>query len=183
MIQYDIYKQIVIWRSRLKLKSLISEKVLIDKTLQNEIDKLGELTNQIEKLKKQLQPLQKKYGDIVESVIPIVEKLNTETIKSNHYVMKIIRKGFERETFSYKDGFLNGLSKVNENTKKILMGILDETKKLTKIKPSFSVSPIGEGIISVKLKQWYNRFQMFMKKISRNFKEIQNGNKILKRLI
>ena len=39
----------------MKLTDLISEKVLIDKTLQNEIDKLGELTNQIEKLKKQLQ--------------------------------------------------------------------------------------------------------------------------------
>lgn len=166
----------------MKLTDLISEKVLIDKTLQNEIDKLGELTNQIEKLKKQLQPLQKKYGDIVESVIPIVEKLNTETIKSNHYVMKIIRKGFERETFSYKEGFLNGISKVNENTKKILMGILEETKKLTKIKPSFSLSPIGEGV-GDKLKQWYKRIKMFMKKISRNFKEIQNGNKMLKRLV
>ena len=62
------------------------------------------------------------------------------------------------------------------------MGILEETKKLTKIKPSFSLSPIGEGV-GDKLKQWYKRIKMFMKKISRNFKEIQNGNKMLKRLV
>ena len=75
----------------MKLKNLINEKVLIDNSLQNEIDELGELTKQIDKLKKQLQPLQKRYGDIVESVIPIVEKLNKETIITNNFVMKIIR--------------------------------------------------------------------------------------------
>lgn len=166
----------------MKLRNLINEKVLIDNSLQNEIDKLGELTNQIEKLKKQLQPLQKKYGDIVESVIPIVEKLNTETIKSNHYVMKIIRKGFERETYSYKEGFLNGLNKVNKNTKRILQQILEETKKLTKINPSFSVKPIGEGV-GDKLKDWYKRFQMLVKRLSKNFNGISDGNKQLRKLI
>ena len=170
------------WRNRLKLKSLISEKVVIDNTLQNEIDELGKLTQQIEKIKKQLKPLEKKYGEVVEKVIPIIDRLDKETLTTKSYVLKLIRKGFERETFSYKEGFLNGLSKVNENTKKILMGILEETKKLTKIKPSFSLSPIGEGV-GDKLKQWYKRIKMFMKKISRNFKEIQNGNKMLKRLV
>jgi len=171
------------WRNRLKLKSLISEKVVIDNTLQNEIDELGKLTQQIEKIKKQLKPLEKKYGEVVEKVIPIIDRLDKETLTTKSYVLKLIRKGFERETFSYKEGFLNGLSKVNENTKKILMGILEETKRLSKIKPSFSVSPIGEGIISVKLKQWYNRFQMLIKKFSKNFKSISDGNKILKRLV
>ena len=166
----------------MKLKSLISEKVVIDNSLQNEIDELGKLSQQIEKIKKQLKPLEKKYGEVVEKVIPIVDRLDKETLTTKSYVLKLIRKGFERETFSYKEGFLNGLNKVNENTKKILKQILEETKKLTKINPSFSVKPIGEGV-GDKLKVWYNKFKMMVRKLSKNFKGITDGNKILKRLI
>ena len=166
----------------MKLKELISEKVVVDTKIQSEIDELGQLTDKIEKLKKQLQPLQKRYGKVVEDIIPFIDKLDKETLTTNNFVMKIIRRGYERENYSYKEGFLNGLNKVNENTKKILQQILEETKKLTKINPSFSLSPIGEGV-GDKLKQWYKRIKMFMKKISRNFKEIQNGNKMLKRLV
>ena len=96
--------------------------------------------------------------------------------------MKIIRRGYERENYSYKEGFLNGLNKVNENTKKILQQILEETKKLTKINPSFSVKPIGEGV-GDKLKVWYNKFKMMVRKLTKNFKGISDGNKILRRLV
>ena len=166
----------------MKLKSLISEKVVIDTTLQNEIDELGKLSQQIEKIKKQLKPLQKRYGKVVEDIIPFIDKLDKETLTTNNFVMKIIRRGYERENYSYKEGFLNGLNKVNENTKKILQQILEETKKLTKINPSFSVKPIGEGV-GDKLKLWYNKFKMVIKRLLKNFKGISDGNKILRRLI
>ena len=166
----------------MKLKSLISEKVVVDTKIQSEIDELGKLTQQIEKLKKQLQPLQKRYGEVVEDIIPVIDKLDKETLTTNNFVMKIIRRGYERENYSYKEGFLNGLNKVNENTKKILQQILEETKKLTKINPSFSVKPIGEGV-GDKLKVWYNKFKMMVRKLSKNFKGITDGNKILKRLV
>ncbi len=166
----------------MKLTELINEKVTIDKSLQSEIDELGELTKQIDRIKKQLQPLQKRYGEVVENVIPIIEKLDKETITTNNFVMRIIRKGYERETFQYKEGFLNGLNKVNKNTKRILQQILDETKKLTQINPSFSVTPIGEGV-GDKLKVWYNKFKMMVRKLTKNFKGISDGNKILRRLI
>ena len=77
---------------------------------------------------------------------------------------------------------MNGLNKVNKNTKKILQQILDETKKLTQINPSFSVRPIGEGV-GDKLKLWYKKFKVMVKKLSKNFKGISDGNKILKRLV
>ena len=166
----------------MKLKSLISEKVVVDTKIQSEIDELGQLTDKIEKLKKQLQPLQKRYGKVVEDIIPFIDKLDKETLTTNNFVMKIIRRGYERENYSYKEGFLNGLNKVNENTKKILQQILEETKKLTKINPSFSVKPIGEGV-GDKLKVWYNKFKMMVRKLSKNFKGITDGNKILKRLV
>jgi len=166
----------------MKLKELISEKVVVDSKIQSEIDELGILSQQIEKIKKQLQPLQKRYGEVVEEIIPVIDKLDKETLTTNNFVMKIIRRGYERENYSYKEGFLNGLNKVNENTKRILQQILEETKKLTKINPSFSVKPIGEGV-GDKLKVWYNKFKMMVRKLTKNFKGISDGNKMLKRLI
>jgi len=166
----------------MKLKSLISEKVVVDTKIQSEIDELGQLTDKIEKLKKQLQPLQKRYGKVVEDIIPFIDKLDKETLTTNNFVMKIIRRGYERENYSYKEGFLNGLNKVNENTKRILKEILEETKKLTKINPSFSVKPIGEGREG-QLYSWYKWFKVVIKRLLKNFKGISDGNKILKRLI
>ena len=166
----------------MKLKELISEKVVVDSKIQSEIDELGTLTDKIERLKKQLQPLQKRYGEVVEEIIPVIDKLDKETLTTNNFVMKIIRRGYERENYSYKEGFLNGLNKVNENSKRILKQILEETKKLTKINPSFSVKPIGEGV-GDKLKVWYNKFKMMVKRLSKNFKGISDGNKILRRLV
>ena len=166
----------------MKLKELISEKIVVDSKIQSEIDELGILSQQIEKIKKQLQPLQKRYGEVVEEIIPVIDKLDKETLTTNNFVMKIIRRGYERENYSYKEGFLNGLNKVNENTKRILQQILEETKKLTKINPSFSVKPIGEGV-GDKLKVWYNKFKMMVRKLTKNFKGISDGNKMLKRLI
>jgi len=166
----------------MKLKELLSEKIVVDSKIQSEIDELGTLTQQIEKIKKQLKPLQKRYGEVVEEIIPIIDKLDKETLQTNNFIMKIIRRGYERENYSYKEGFLNGLNKVNENTKKILKQILEETKKLTKINPSFSVKPIGEGV-GDKLKVWYNKFKMMVRKLTKNFKGISDGNKILRRLV
>ena len=166
----------------MKLKELISEKVVVDTKIQSEIDELGQLTDKIEKLKKQLQPLQRRYGEVVEEIIPVIDKLDKETLTTNNFVMKIIRRGYERENYSYKEGFLNGLNKVNENTKRILKQILEETKKLTKINPSFSVKPIGEGREG-QLYSWYKWFKVVIKRLLKNFKGISDGNKMLKRLI
>jgi len=166
----------------MKLKELISEKIVVDSKIQSEIDELGTLTQQIEKIKKQLKPLQKRYGEVVEEIIPIIDKLDKETLQTNNFIMKIIRRGYERENYSYKEGFLNGLNKVNENTKRILQQILEETKKLTKINPSFSVKPIGEGREG-QLYSWYKWFKVVIKRLLKNFKGISDGNKILRRLI
>ena len=166
----------------MKLKELISEKIVVNSKIQSEIDELGTLTQQIEKIKKQLQPLQKRYGEVVEEIIPVIDKLDKETLTTNNFVMKIIRRGYERENYSYKEGFLNGLNKVNENTKRILKQILEETKKLTKINPSFSVKPIGEGREG-QLYSWYKWFKVVIKRLLKNFKGISDGNKILRRLI
>ena len=76
----------------MKLKELISERVVTNAKIQSEIDELGQLTDKIEKLKKQLQPLQKRYGKVVEDIIPFIDKVDKETLTTNNFVMKIIRR-------------------------------------------------------------------------------------------
>ena len=154
---------------------------LIDKKIKKEIDELGEVMNQIRVLKKKLSPLQKRYGELVDVILPVVDELGSETFKTKSYVFKIIKQGYERQTYSYKEGFLNGLDKVNENTKRVLKSILEETMKLTKINPSFSVNPV-EGVGDT-LKKWYNKFKQLVRKLTKNIRGVKDGNKMLKRLI
>ena len=160
---------------------LINEKSkMIEKEIQKEIDELGTLTKQIEKLKKQLQPLQKKYGELIDDIIPVVEDLDDEVVITDKYVLQILKKGYTRETFQYKEGFLTSLDKVNENTKKILKTILDQTKKMTKINPNIKVRPL-EGVGDT-IKKWVNNFKSVIRKLTRNFKGIKDGNKQLRKL-
>ena len=161
---------------------IINEKSkMIEKEIQKEIDELGTLTKQIEKLKKQLQPLQKKYGELIDDIIPVVEDLDDEVVLTDKYVLQILKKGYTRETFQYKEGFLTSLDKVNENTKKILKTILDQTKKMTKINPNIKVRPL-EGVGDT-IKKWVNNFKSVIRKLTRNFKGIKDGNKGLRKLI
>jgi hypothetical protein len=172
----------------MKLKDLISDDMLINEKskmieteIQKEINELGDLTKQIQKLKKQLIPLQKKYNDVMKEVIPVVEDLKKESLTTNKYIFQILKKGYQRQSFQYKEGFLESLDKVNENTKKILNQILEQTKKLTTIKPQIQIRPI-EGIGDV-FKKWINRFKMVIRKLSKNFKGIKDGNKQLRKLV
>ena len=90
----------------IKLKYLIKEEVL-DKQIKNSINEMGELSKQINSLKDQLKPLQKKFGNLVDIVLPVVDEMGKENLKTKRYVFKIIRKGYEKRSFSYKEGFLS----------------------------------------------------------------------------
>lgn len=172
----------------LKLKDLINDDKLINEKsqmieteIQKEIDELGDLSKQIKKLKSQLLPLQKKYNEVMKEVIPVVEELNKESITTSKYILQILKKGYQRQSFQYKEGFLQSLDKVNENTKMILKQILDETKKLTKIKPEIQIRQV-EGVGSI-LRKWINKFGFMIKKLKKNFRGIKDGNKELRKLI
>lgn len=138
---------------------------------------MGELSREIESLKDQLKPLQKKFGELVDVVLPVVEDMGKENIKTKRYVFRIIRSGYEKRSFSYKEGFLNSLDKVNSNTKRILNEILEQTKKMVKVKPSFQIQPV-EGI-----SDWLKKLKMKIKRLIPSLKQIKVGNKELKKLV
>jgi archaellum component FlaC len=161
----------------LKLKELITED--IDTDIKHNIDQIGSLQKEIDEIQKKLKPLKKEYGELVDNVLPILSKLGKEQLKTKNYIFKIIRKGYERQSFQYKEGFNKALGKVNNNIKKILEQILDDTKKMVDVKPKFQVSPIHEGF-----KEWIKSFtRKVLKKIIKPMKSIVSANKDLRKLI
>jgi len=161
----------------LKLKELITED--IDTDIKHNIDQIGSLQKEIDEIQKKLKPLKKEYGELVDNVLPILSKLGKEQMKTRNYIFKIIRKGYERQSFQYKEGFNKALGKVNNNIKKILEQILDDTKKMVDVKPKFQVSPIHEGFTD-----WLKSFtRKVLKNIIKPMKSVVSANKDLRKLI
>jgi len=118
----------------------------------------------------------------VENVLPILSKLGKEQVKTKNYIFKIIRKGYERQSFQYKEGFNKALDKVNSNIKQILREILEDTKKMVKIAPSFQVKPveIREGSFTDWIKKYTRKV---VRKIIPYMKVIVKTNSDLRKMI
>jgi len=161
----------------IKMKLLLDED--IDGDIKEKIDELGSLETMIDELQKRLKPLKEKYGELVENVLPIVSQLGKEQVKTQNYVLKIIRKGYQKQSFQYKEGFNKALEKVNDNIKNILLHVLKDTRKVIEVSPKFRIEPLNEGFM-----EWLkNRTQRIMKKIVPWFKLVVSGNKELRRLV
>ena len=163
----------------IKLKEILMEDM--DKDIKKNINEMGEISKEISQLQDKLKPLQKRYGDIVKEVLPVVNQLGKENVITKKYVFRILKKGFDRSTVSYKEGFSTALKKVNKSTKLVLERILKETEKLTYIKPQFSIKPV-EGV-SDTLKKWVNRFKGFVRKLIPHMKQIHKGNIELRKMV
>jgi len=163
----------------IKLKEILLED--IDRDIKKNINEMGEISKEISLLQDKLKPLQKRYGDIVKEVLPVVNQLGKENVITKKYVFRILKKGFDRKTVSYKEGFTNALEKVNRSTRIVLFKILKETEKLSYVKPQFSIKPV-EGIGDT-LKKWVNKFKMLVRKISPSLKKIKDGNKELRKMV
>ena len=164
----------------IKLIDLLTED--IDKNIKQNIDEIGVLQNEIDDLQKKIMPLKKRYGELVESVLPILDRLGKEQVKTRNYIFKIIRKGYERKSFQYKEGFNKALDKVNSNIKQILREILEDTKKMVKVSPSFQVSPIE--IREISFKDWIKKYtRKVIKKIFPYMKSVVKANNDLRKMI
>ena len=166
----------------IKMKELLSLKEDVDKDIKRNIDEIGELDHKIDELQMQLKPLKQKYGELVDNVLPMLNKLGKEQVRTKNYIFKIIRKGYERQSFQYKEGFNRALDKVNKNVKRILEQVLDDTKKMVKISPSFQVKPveIREGSFRDWIKKYTRRV---VRKIIPYMKVIVKTNNDLRKMI
>jgi len=166
----------------LKMRELLSLKENIDTDIKQNIDQIGSLQKDIDELQKKLIPLKKQYAELVENVLPILSKLGKEQVKTKNYIFKIIRKGYERQSFQYKEGFNKALDKVNSNIKQILREILEDTKKMVKIAPSFQVKPveIREGSFTDWIKKYTRKV---LRKIIPYMKSVVKANNDLRKMI
>ena len=166
----------------IKMKELLSLKEDIDKDIKMNIDEIGKLDSEIDELQKQLKPLRQKYGELVDNVLPMLNKLGKEQVRTKNYIFKIIRKQYTRQSYQYKIGFNRALDKVNKNVKRILEQILDDTKKMVKISPSFQVKPveIREG----SFRDWIKKYtRKVVRKIFPYMKVIVKTNNDLRKMI
>jgi len=129
-------------KNMIKMKELLSLTEDIDKDIKQNIDEIGKLDHKIDELQKKLKPLKKQYGELVDNVLPMLNKLGKEQYKTRNYIFKILRKGHWKSSYRYKEGFNTALDKVNTNVKRILEQVLDDTKKMVKVSASFQVKPI-----------------------------------------
>ena len=166
----------------IKMKELLSLKENIDTDIKQNIDQIGSLQKDIDELQKKLIPLKKQYAELVENVLPILSKLGKEQVKTKNYIFKIIRKGYERQSSQYKEGFNKALDKVNSNIKQILREILEDTKKMVKVSPSFQVSPIE--IREISFKDWIKKYtRKLVRKFIPKLKSVVSANRELRKLI
>ena len=169
-------------KNMIKMKELLSLKEDVDKDIKKNIDEIGKLDREIDDLQKKLKPLRNRYGELVDNVLPMLNKLGKEQYKTNNYILRIIRKGYERQSFQYKEGFNRALDKVNKNMKRILEQILADTKKMVKVAPTIQVSPVE--IREISFKDWVKKYtRKVVRKIIPYMKVIVKTNNDLRKMI
>ena len=164
----------------IKLKDLIGED--IDKDIKQNINELGKLTEDINRVKNEiLKPMEDKYKEVVSTTLPILEKLGKETLTTKKYVFRILKKKHYRSSVSYRELFNTGLSKVNRQTRTLLNNLKDELTKMSLIGAKFSIQPI-EGI-GDNMKKLMKGFKMKIKKLIPILKSVMKANNDLRKMV
>ena len=164
----------------IKLKDLIGED--IDKDIKQNINELGKLTEEINRVKNEiLKPMEDKYKEVVSTTLPILEKLGKETLTTKKYVFRILKKKHYRSSVSYRELFNTGLSKVNRQTRTLLNNLKDELTKMSLIGAKFSIQPI-EGI-GDNMKKLMKGFKMKIKKLIPKLKSVMKANRDLRKMV
>lgn len=173
-----------------KLRSIIREVLLseleISKSVQQKIDEFGELSDEMDQLKNQLQGLKKKYSQIEGELRPILEELNRygqKSVQTERYLISIKRKGYEKESYRYKQSFEESLEKVNSQTRKILEDLLQSTKKVTKVVSSIGVQPVEEGFFSDLVKKVKSLFRKVVPSLKRTNKDMEELQRLSKKMV
>jgi len=165
----------------IKLKDLITED--IDRRIKKSIDELGELTEEIERVKKEiLKPMETKYKQISTEALPLIEKLKVEMITTKKYVFKIMKKKHYRSSVSYRELFSTALTKVNRHTKILLNNLKDDLTKMTLIGSRYSISPIEikEGSFTAWVKKYARKV---VRKVYQKLKSVVSANRELRKLV
>lgn len=136
---------------------LITEAVVIDDSLKNQIKDFYDLQMEVSELEAKLNEAKQKFGQVKELLDPVIgsmKEVNQKLLDVEDYVIEVKKHSYDRSSVSYKDAFELGLSKVNEATRKILLQAAEAQTKISKVGASFSIkkkNKLGEVSFSYNL--------------------------------
>jgi hypothetical protein len=159
-------------------EDVIKQKVAELKSIQGKLDEALRLYKEsiadLEAAKASLVP---EVMDAFKGQTEGAEKLK---VKLDDMMVEIIQES-EKSSTSYKDAFETALTKVNENTKKVLQQILENSKVASKVKGQLKIdgSKVYEGSMMdwfSSVKEWlskaYNKINIFSNKAEEGLDEI-----------
>ena len=158
----------------------------IETSIDKKIDEFGKISDEIDKVKSILDRLTKKYRVIENELRPVLEQLHQQNQKSlltKKYLVTLKRMGYSRDNFKYKASFEKSLTKVNQQTRRVLEDILQSTKTITTVVSSIGVQRIDEISLKSMLQKVFSSFKRFVSPLKRNTKNIDGLNSILKKMV
>ena len=140
------------------MENTINEKISQLKTIQSQLDEaLSAYKESIKELESMKSTLVPEVMDAFKGQTEGAEKLK---ISIDNMLVEVIQES-EKLTTSYKDAFETALTKVNENTRKVLEQILENSKVASKVKGQLKIdgSKVFEGVAEMfgKVKEWLGR--------------------------
>ena len=91
--------------------------------------------------------------------------------------------GYNRDNFKYKESFVESLTKVNKQTKKVLEDILLSTKTVSRVVSTIGVQRMDERSLKSMLKKLVSPFKKLFSRLKMNNKSIDGLNGVLKRMV
>jgi chromosome segregation ATPase len=172
---------------RIELKELIREILLTefqrDREIETKINEFGELNDEIDRVKNQLEGLRKRYSQLEGELRPILEHLyqyNQKSVQTEKYLVSIKRMGYDKTNYRYKEVFEESLKKVNKNTKRLLENLLESTKTLSQVISSIGVQPINENLFKNLLGLIKIEFKTIISQIKSTKSEMDTLQKVSK---
>ena len=154
--------------------------------IESQIDEFGILSDNIDKVKMELSELSNRYKEIEGELRPILEQLtiqNKKSIQTKKYLVTLKRMGYNRDNFKYKESFEESLTKVNQQTRKVLEDILLSTKTVSRVVSTIGVQRINEISLKSMLLKLVSPFKKLFSRLKNTNKNIDDLDGVLRRMV
>jgi len=173
-----------------ELKDVIRDMIVefrTESTINTMIDEFGELNDEMDVLKNQLEGLKKRYSEIEDQIRPLLEELRThgqKSVQTEKYLVSIKRIGYEKVNLKYKESFEEGLTKVNKQTRKLLEELLQSTKSISNVVSSIGVQRVKEeGMITDIFRRLKSLVLKVVPSIRNVNRELEGFHSLVKRMV
>ena len=154
--------------------------------IESKIDEFGILSDKIDKVKLELSELSNRYKEIEGELRPTLEQLtiqNQKSIQTKKYLVTLKRMGYNRDNFKYKESFEESVTKVNQQTRKVLEDILQSTKTFSRVVSTIGVQRMDEISLKSMLKKLVSPIKKLFNSLKMNTKRIDDLNGVLRRMV